>query len=193
METLGAFLDSVCARQPEAEAVAHAPQAEVTARMAWAELCAASRVAAKKLVALGVGKGTRVGFLCSNRIEWLPIAFGALRIGAILVPFSTLWKRDEIAYGLTHGDAEILLTLPGFLKHDYLASLHDIVPDVGHFNVLETRPYRIHQRLAVYRARRDRPAFQCARRYGKEMLCQQGGAGCARSVFRYRTLSASYQ
>jgi len=131
METLGAFLDSVCARQPEAEAVAHAPQAEVTARMTWAELRAGSRVAAKKLVALGVGKGTRVGFLCSNRIEWLPIAFGALRIGAILVPFSTLWKRDEIAYGLTHGDVEILLTLPGFLKHDYLATLYDIVPELS--------------------------------------------------------------
>lgn len=131
METLGAFLDSVCTRRADAEAIAYAPHAEVAARMNWAELRAASRLAAKKLINLGAGKGTRVGFLCSNRIDWLPIAFGALRLGAIVVPFSTLWKRDEIAYGLTHGDVEILLTLPGFLKHDYLASLHDIVPELS--------------------------------------------------------------
>ena len=61
--------------------------------------------------------------LCPNRLEWLPIAFGALRIGAVLVPFSTLWKRDEIAYGLTHGDVALLLTVPRFLKHDYVARL----------------------------------------------------------------------
>jgi acyl-CoA synthetase (AMP-forming)/AMP-acid ligase II len=103
METLGAFLDAVTANEPDREAVAHAPRNRVTARMTRAELRAASRVAAKKLVALGVGKGTRVGFLCPNRLDWLPIAFGALRIGAALVPFSTLWKREEIAYALSHG------------------------------------------------------------------------------------------
>ncbi|HVN85927.1 MAG TPA: AMP-binding protein [Candidatus Binatia bacterium] len=130
METLGAFLDSVAARNPNAEAIAYAPRNQVAARLTWAELRTASREAAKKLVALGVTKGMRVGFLCSNRIEWLPIAFGALRIGAILVPFSTLWKRDEIAYGLAHGDVATLVMLPGFLKHDYLASVNDIVPEL---------------------------------------------------------------
>ena len=95
----------------------------MTERLTWAELGAASRLAARKLLALGVGKGTRVGFLCPNRPEWLPIAFGALRLGAVLVPFSTLWKRDEIAYGLRHGDVQVLLTRAGFLKHDYLADL----------------------------------------------------------------------
>ena len=130
METLGAFLDSVAARDPSGEAVAYAPRNVVTARLTWAELRAASRDAAKKFLTFGVTKGMRVGFLCSNRIDWLPIAFGALRIGAVLVPFSTLWKRDEIAYALAHGDVATLLMLPGFLKHDYLAALHDIVPEL---------------------------------------------------------------
>jgi len=132
METLGAFLDDLAARHGDREAIAYAPRDTVTARMTWTELRAASRVAAKKLVAAGVTKGARVGFLCSNRIDWLPIAFGALRVGAILVPFSTLWKRDEIAYGLRHGDVELLIMLPGFLKHDYLASVNDIVPELRH-------------------------------------------------------------
>src|SRR5262249_32397233 len=130
METLGAFLDSLADSHPDREVIAYAPHDAVTARLTWRALRAASRLAAKRLVAAGGTKGTRVGFLCSNRLEWLPIAFGALRIGAILVPFSTLWKRDEMAYALTHGDVELLIMLPGFLKHDYLASLDDIVPEL---------------------------------------------------------------
>src|SRR6185503_19509960 len=131
METLHALLDDVAARLPRHEAVAYAPRDTVTARLTFAELRDASRTAAKKLLAAGAGKGTRIGFLCSNRPEWLPIAFGAARIGAVLVPLSTLWKRDEIAYALTHADVQLLVTLPGFLKHDYLASLNDIAPELG--------------------------------------------------------------
>jgi fatty-acyl-CoA synthase len=138
METLGAFLDDVTAREPGREAVAHAPHDRVTARLTRAELRAASRTAAKKLVGLGVGKGTRVGFLCPNRLEWLPIAFGALRIGAVLVPFSTLWKRDEIAYALAHADVQVLLTVPRFLKHDYAAALSEIVPELAPAGVLRS-------------------------------------------------------
>ncbi len=128
METLGAFLDAIAAVDPDREAVAYAPSDRVTARMTRGELRAASRAAAKKLVAAGATKGTRVGFLCPNRLEWLPLAFGALRIGAVLVPFSTLWKRDEIAYGLTHADVAVLLTVPSFLKHEYLERLAEIAP-----------------------------------------------------------------
>jgi len=130
METLGAFLDAVTAREPEREAVAHAPADRVTGRLTRAGLRAASRSAAKRLLAAGVTKGMRVGFLCPNRLEWLPIALGALRIGAVLVPFSTLWKRDEIAYGLTHGDVALLLTVSRFLKHDYVARLAEVVPEL---------------------------------------------------------------
>ncbi|HVO24602.1 MAG TPA: AMP-binding protein [Candidatus Margulisiibacteriota bacterium] len=130
METLGSFLDSLAVQYGDREAVAYAPHDHVVARLTWKGLRTASREAAKKLVGAGVGKGTRVGFLCSNRLEWLPIAFGALRIGALLVPFSTLWKRDEIAYALAHADVERLIMLPGFLKHDYVATLTDIVPEL---------------------------------------------------------------
>lgn len=130
METLGAFLDAVTADEPQREAIAYAPTDQVTARLTRAALRAESRLAAKRLIAAGVTKGTRVGLLCPNRLDWLPIAFGALRIGAVLVPFSTLWKRDEIAYGLTHGDVALLVTVGGFLKHDYAARLREIVPEL---------------------------------------------------------------
>ena len=53
METLGAFFDAAAARAPEREAVSYAPSNRVTARQSWAELRAASRLAAKRLVAVG--------------------------------------------------------------------------------------------------------------------------------------------
>jgi fatty-acyl-CoA synthase len=131
METLGRFLDDCAARAPEREALAHAPRGEVVQRLSWRQLRDRSREAARKLLRLGAAKGSRIGVLCSNRPEWLPIAFGVFRLGAVLVPLSTLWKRDEIAYGLTHADVEILISLPGFLSHDYLASLRDIAPELA--------------------------------------------------------------
>jgi fatty-acyl-CoA synthase len=49
----------------------------------------------------------------------------------VLIPFSTLWKREEIAYGLAHGDVDVLITVPGFLKHDYVAVLGEILPELA--------------------------------------------------------------
>jgi len=126
METLAALLDATVARFPEREALAYAPHGEVTVRRTWGELAAGSRRAAARLRAAGAGQGTRVALLCSNRPEWLPVAFGAARLGAVLVPLSTLWTRDELAYALVHADVELLVTLPGFLRHDYVASLRGI-------------------------------------------------------------------
>ncbi len=143
MDTLGAYLDATVARAPGREALAWAERGAVGERRTWAELQAESRLAARKLLALGVGKGTRVGFLCPNRPEWLPIAFGALRLGAVLVPFSTLWKRDEIAYALRHADVQVLLLRPGFLKHDYLADLSALIPALD-----DTAPGPVHAAVA---------------------------------------------
>jgi fatty-acyl-CoA synthase len=129
-ETLGAFLDACAARAPDREALAWAPRDTVAIRRTWGELRADSVEVARRLAALGVGKGSRVGLLCPNRPGWLPLAFGALRLGAVLIPFSTLWKRDEVAYALTHADVELLLMVPGFLRHDYVATLREIVPEL---------------------------------------------------------------
>ncbi len=130
IETLGALLDRAASQSPDREAVACAPRERVTARMTWAGLREASREAARKLLGLGVRKGSRVGLLCSNRLEWLPIAFGIVRVGGVLAPLPTMWKREELAYGLAHADVETLITLPGFLAHDYIATLNEILPEI---------------------------------------------------------------
>ena len=127
-ETLGELLDATASRFPAREAIAFAPRDEVTVRLQWSDVRDESRRAARTLLAAGVGHGTRVALLCSNRAEWLPIAFGAARVGAVLVPLSTLWKRDELAYALGHADVEVLVMRAGFLRHDYVSAVRDVAP-----------------------------------------------------------------
>src|SRR5262249_46726484 len=72
-----------------------------------AALDARSRVRAARLVAAGVGKGTRVGLLAPNGIEWAVTAAAVLRIGGVLVPLSTLLRPPELeaqprVAGVTH-------------------------------------------------------------------------------------------
>lgn len=147
-DTLGGFLDEVCRRDPEREVLACAPHDRVTVRMTCRELREATRCAAGRLVALGAGKGTRVGILAPNGPEWLPTAFGALRIGAVLVPLSTLWTRDELGHALAHADVQVLVTRSAFRKHDYLGHLRALLPELD-----RAAPRRLYARAA--------PALRC--------------------------------
>jgi len=62
----------------------------------YAELDAASAALAARLVAAGVVKGGRVGLQARNSVEWAVTAYAALRIGAVLVPLSTLLRPPEL-------------------------------------------------------------------------------------------------
>lgn len=94
----------------------------------FADLAAEARRVAGALRALGVGKGTRVGILMPNRPDWLRCAFGAWRLGAIVVPINTLYRATELGDALRHADVAVLITIGSFLRHDYLRTLVDLCP-----------------------------------------------------------------
>jgi len=50
--------------------------------------------------ALGVTKGTRVGILLRNRLEYLDLWFGLSKIGAVQVPINTEYKSQQILHVL---------------------------------------------------------------------------------------------
>ena len=56
---------------------------------------------AASFVADGVVKGDRLGLLAPNGTEWAVVAFAAMRIGAVLVPLSTLLRPPELLAQLT--------------------------------------------------------------------------------------------
>ena len=96
-------------------------------RMTFADADAASAAIAKGLLAIGVGKGTRVGLLAPNSPDWIAAWLAVGRIGAIGVLANTYYKARELDWVLRHADVQVLFTVSRFLGHDYLARLEEVV------------------------------------------------------------------
>ncbi len=110
-------------------AAAHADRAAVISdrgRLRFRDLAALSDRVAGALVARGVGPGTRVGLLLPNWPEWLALAFGVWRCGAVLVPLNTLYRARELGHALAHAEVAVLIAARAFLRHDYAATLTEL-------------------------------------------------------------------
>src|SRR5262249_26841921 len=123
--TLPALLDDVAARFGPCPALI-APRR----RMTYGELAADADGIAAALTARGAGKGTHVGLLLPNWPEWIGIAFGVWRTGAVLVPLNTLARPRELGHALGHADVELLIAVRRFLRHDYVAAVEGVAPAV---------------------------------------------------------------
>jgi acyl-CoA synthetase (AMP-forming)/AMP-acid ligase II len=92
-------------------------------RLTYAELDATSHDLAAAFIATGVGKGTRVGLIMPNCAQWVQIAVALTRIGAVLVPLSTLLQPPELAAALRAASVQCLITVQEFRGHRYLDDL----------------------------------------------------------------------
>src|SRR3954454_23430704 len=82
--------------------------------LTYGALDAAVARAAGLLRAKGVGAGDRVGLQLPN-VPYFPIVyFGALRIGAVVVPMNPLLKDREVAYHLSDSGAKVMVAWHGF-------------------------------------------------------------------------------
>jgi acyl-CoA synthetase (AMP-forming)/AMP-acid ligase II len=97
----------------------HDAIATVTETLSYEELERRSSRMARALLALGAGKGTRIALLAPGGILWLTALLAGLRIGALVSLVSTLCTPPELAHMLRSGDAQILLGVRRFLRHDY--------------------------------------------------------------------------
>jgi acyl-CoA synthetase (AMP-forming)/AMP-acid ligase II len=91
--------------------------------LSYAMLDQRSATMACALAAIGAGKGTRIALLAPDGILWLTTFLAATRIGAVVAPLSTLSTPTELEYLLRHCDAEILIGVRRFLRHDYAERL----------------------------------------------------------------------
>ena len=97
-------------------------------RMSFGELETYSRALAKQLLAAGVGKARAVGFHLPTGPEWT-VAFAAVsRIGAVAMPFSTLYRRIELQTAMRIGDVAVLISAPAMLGKDHESFLEEAVP-----------------------------------------------------------------
>ena len=97
-------------------------------RMSYADAELASRRVGKQLLAAGVGKGTRIGFMFPYGTDWVVAWLAIARIGAIGMPFSTSYKPAELRKALRFGDVDTLLVASTMFGEDHLAYVEDAVP-----------------------------------------------------------------
>ncbi len=72
----------------------------------WGEFQKSSNRFANLLLSRGIKKGEKVAILLMNCLEWLPIYFGILKAGAVVVPLNFRYTGEEIAYCLDKADCE---------------------------------------------------------------------------------------
>jgi acyl-CoA synthetase (AMP-forming)/AMP-acid ligase II len=101
------------------------------ARATFAEVDRASRDLAATMLARGIGKGTRVGLFFTYSIEWVVTWLAASRIGAVVMPFSTVYAPGELRTVLGLGDVAVLLCGPTLLGRDVGAYLEEVVPGLA--------------------------------------------------------------
>lgn len=94
-----------------------------TTRLGYDELDMATRDLAAVFIEAGVGKGTRVGLIMPNGARWVQVAIALTRIGAVLVPLSTLLTARELVAQLRVASVQFLISVEEFRGHRYLDEL----------------------------------------------------------------------
>jgi acyl-CoA synthetase (AMP-forming)/AMP-acid ligase II len=136
--TLPAFLRQRAVHSPDLAALVHDE-----ATLSYRELDERSRALAARLVAAGVGKGSRVGVLMPNGIDWATVAYATLRVGAVLVPLSTLLKPPELEAQLRSASVAHLVAVRGYRGRDYLAELASLEPGLRELGTTRLRHARL--------------------------------------------------
>lgn len=96
--------------------------------LSWGEFDIKANRFANLLLTRGVKKGDKVAILLMNCIEWLPIYFGILKAGAVVVPLNYRYTADEIKYCLELADVDALIFGPEFIGR--VEEILDLVPRV---------------------------------------------------------------
>jgi acyl-CoA synthetase (AMP-forming)/AMP-acid ligase II len=100
-------------------------------RISFAEAERLSRELARRFVAAGVAKGTRVGIILPTGIEWVIAWLAAARIGAMPMLFPATYRPAELQRTLRISDADLLLAPAQLLGKDYEIFLEQAVPGLA--------------------------------------------------------------
>ena len=104
------------------------PDAPYRRELSWKDFDRRANRFANLLLSRGLKKGTKVALLLMNCIEWLPLYFGALKAGCIVVPMNFRYSSDEIKYCLELADVEVLVFGPEFVSR--MDAIADQIPQV---------------------------------------------------------------
>jgi acyl-CoA synthetase (AMP-forming)/AMP-acid ligase II len=94
-------------------------------RLTFGEADRRSSELAGALLKAGVAKGTRVGILYPNGVDWVVTWLAAARIGALTVPLSTFAPGRELVRTILHTDVQYLAMGSSFDGHSLPERLED--------------------------------------------------------------------
>lgn len=99
---------------------------DTASRISFHELDSSTRDLAAVFVEAGITKGTRVGLIMPNGVRWVQMAIALTRIGAVLVPLSTLLTAGELVAQLRIAAVQFLVSVEEFRGHRYLDELRSV-------------------------------------------------------------------
>ena len=97
----------------------------------WKEFDVKANRFANLLFTKGIKRGDKVAILLMNCLEWLPIYFGILKTGALVVPMNYRYSADEIKYCLDLADVRMLVFGPEFIER--IDSIVSDITDVDNY------------------------------------------------------------
>ncbi|MEV7572392.1 AMP-binding protein [Pseudarthrobacter sp. NPDC089323] len=121
-ETIGANFERVVARFPYHDALIEAgpvPGADAR-RWSYTKLNDDVDRLARGLLALGIGKGERVGIWSPNCAEWTLLQYATAKAGAILVNVNPAYRSHELEFVVKQSGMRMLVTAPSDRNSDYV-------------------------------------------------------------------------
>ena len=96
--------------------VERVPEKNIRRELTWRGFDEQANQISHFLKSRGIETGDRVAILMTNRLEWLPIYFGILRTGAVVVPLNFRFEAPTIQTCLSFTDAKAVFFEPMFAK-----------------------------------------------------------------------------
>ena len=126
-ETLGRSFDRTVARWGDRPGLVVRSQG---VRWTYAELGERARAFAAGLLALGIEPGERVGIWSLNNAEWLTAQIATAKAGIVLVNINPAYRVSELEFALNKVGVAALITATAFKTSDYMAMLHEVLPEL---------------------------------------------------------------
>ena len=107
------------------------PNAPLRRELTWREFNRRANRIANLLLSRNIARGTKVGILMMNSLDWLPAYFGILKSGCVAVPMNFRYSGEEIAYCTDLADVEVLVFGPEFTER--IESVKDKLDRIRYF------------------------------------------------------------
>ena len=118
-------------------------------RMSYYDLDRAVDEVASGLLALGLGKGDRLGIWSPNRVEWILTQFATARAGVLLVNINPAYRPAELEFALNKVGCKALVAASSFKTSDYSAMIRSLAPELEECEPGRLRSARLPQLRSV--------------------------------------------